>query len=70
MFAQHLGHDHLGEQHLVDLVQKFPRHLEFELRWLVKFDADYQTFAPDFFDERMFTAQGINFFHQQRAHLR
>src|SRR6266545_2308102 len=42
MLAQHLCHDHLREQHLVDLVQKFPRHLQFELLWFMKLDPDHE----------------------------
>ena len=56
MLTQHLGHDHLREENLVDLVQQLPRHFEFELLRFMKFDPDHQAFAAHFFYERMFRA--------------
>ena len=70
MFAQHLGHDHLREEDLVDFVQKFPRHLELELRRLVELDPDDQAFSAHFLDERMFRPKRIDAFHQEGAHPR
>src|SRR5581483_9678845 len=51
MLAQHLGHDHLGKEHLVDLVQKLPGHLELELARLMKLDSNHQAFATYLLDE-------------------
>jgi hypothetical protein len=45
VLAQHLGHDHLGEENLVDFVQELPRHLELELDRLVELDRDNQPFC-------------------------
>ena len=70
MLAQHLRHHHLGEEHLVDLVQKLPRHLEFELGRLLKLDPDHQAFATHFFDERMLVSQHVDLRHQERTHFR
>ena len=36
----------------------------------MKLDPDHESFAAHFFDERMFRPQRVDFFHQQRAHLR
>ena len=70
MFAQHLGHDHLRKEHLVDLVQKFPRHLELELARLVKLDSNHQAFAAHLLDKGMFSTQRIDLLHEQRTHFR
>ena len=70
MFAQHLGHNHLREERLVDLGQKFPRHLQLQFLRLVKFDPDHESPAPHFFEKRMLRAQRIDPLHQKRAHFR
>ena len=70
MLAQHLGDDHLGEEHLVDFVEEFPRHFELEFRRLVELDADDEAFAANFLDERMLRAQRIHALDQKRAHSR
>jgi len=70
MLAQHLGDDHLGEEDLVDFVEKLPRHLEFELGRLVKLDSDDEAFPAHFLDEGMFRAQRVYALDQERAHSR
>ena len=57
MLAEHLGHDHLREEDLVDFVQQLPRHFEFELLRFMKFDPDHESFAAHFLDKGMFRAQ-------------
>ena len=61
VFAQHLSHDHLREEHLVDLVQKLPRHLELELARLVKLNPDHEAFAAHFLNEGMFCLAALRF---------
>ena len=70
MLREHLGHDHLREEDLVDLVQKLPRHLELKLVRLVELDRDHETFAAHFLDEGMFGAQRIDALDQELAHAR
>src|SRR5262249_46370345 len=67
VLAQHLSHDHLGEEHLVDLVQKLPRHLELELAGFVKLNTHHEAFAAHFFNEGMFRLEPFDFLHQQCA---
>ena len=67
---EHLGHDHLREEDLVDLVQKFPGHLELKLVRLVELDRDHESFAAHFLDEGMFRAQRIDPLDQELAHAR
>src|SRR5689334_4842449 len=69
MLSEHLSHDHLRKEDLVDLMQKFPCHLELKLVRLMKLNRDHQTFAANFLDERVFGAQGIEAFDQECAHL-
>jgi hypothetical protein len=64
-----IWYDHLREQHLVDLVQKLPRHLELELVRFVKLNAHHEAFATHFFYEGMFRLQPFDSFHEQRAHF-
>ena len=68
MLAQHLGHDHLREKNLVDLVQQLPRHFEFELLGFVEFDSDHQAFAARSLDKGMFPAQRIDLLYEERPH--
>ena len=70
MLAQHLRHDHLREKHLVDLVQKLPRHLQFEFLGLMKFNRNHESFAAHLLDEGMLFAQHVDLVHEQRAHFR
>src|SRR4051812_24601229 len=69
MFAQHLSDDHLREEHLVDLVQKLPCHLELELARFVKLDAHHEAFATYLLYEGMFCLQSFDFLHEQCAHF-
>src|SRR5439155_10162136 len=70
MFAEHLANDHLSKERLVDLVQKLPRHLEFQFLRLLKLDSDHESFPTRFLEERMLCAQFVDLAHQKRAHFR
>ena len=68
MLREHLGHDHLREEDLVDLVQEFPGHLELKFVRLVKLNRDHESFAAYFLDEGMFGPQGIEPLDQELPH--
>ena len=51
VLAQHLRHDHLRKEHLVDFVQKLPRHFKFQFPRLMEFDSDHEPSAAHFFYE-------------------
>ncbi len=70
MLGEHLGHDHLGEEDLVDLVQKLPRHLELKLVRLVELDRDHETLAAHFLDEGMFGAERVDALDEELTHAR
>src|SRR5262245_41840564 len=69
VLAQHLSHDHLRKEHLVDLVQKLPCHLELELVRFMKLNSHHEAFAAHLFYEGMFRLEPLDFLHEQCAHF-
>src|SRR5436305_3390321 len=70
MLTQHLGHNHLREEDLVDFVQKLPTYLQSKFGRLVKLDGDDQTFTAYFLDKGVLSAQRVDPLHQKRTHPR
>src|ERR1044071_7200107 len=68
VLAQHLGHDHLSKEDLVDLVQQLPSHLELELGGFMKLNAHHETFATHFLDKGMLRFQAFDSSHERGAH--